>query len=214
MADRPSQRKTAFSVLRSRPREVALQVLYQDDLNPGVSPVVGEQLIQDRLTLDEFLEFGQDELLEESGDEDAEAAAVRGLTQFSRDDLLRFARELSPQSRAEDLAAMSRMELAHFVRNDAVEFARALMTGVRRNRPELDQKIAAVAENWTLSRMAATDRNILRLGAYELLMHGTPERVAIDEAVDLAKRFGASQSGPFVNGILHRLLLQKAGDTG
>jgi N utilization substance protein B len=54
--------------------------------------------------------------------------------------------------------------------------------------------------------MAATDRNVLRLGAFEILYFGTPGRVAINEAVELAKRFGARQSAQFVNGILDRLL--------
>ena len=87
---------------RSRAREVAFQVLFQDDMNPRVSPAAGEALISQRL-------------------------------------------------KAEDLA----------------EFARQLVAGVRRNRPELDQRIEATAANWSLHRMAATDRNVLRLGAYE-----------------------------------------------
>ncbi len=89
------------------------------------------------------------------------------------------------------------------------DFARELIGGVRRNRPELDRAIAEAAENWSLTRMAATDRNVLRLGAYELLYGETPDRVAIDEAIELAKHFGAAQSGPFVNGILDRLLQGK-----
>ena len=60
--------------------------------------------------------------------------------------------------------------------------------------------------HWELHRMAATDRNALRLGAYELLHTETPNRVAINEAVELAKRFGTAESAAFVNGILDRLL--------
>jgi len=88
---------------------------------------------------------------------------------------------------------------------DLADLARALIAGVRRSRPELDAAIAEAAENWSLSRMAATDRNVLRLGAFEILYSDTPVRVAIDEAVELAKHFGAAQSGPFVNGILDRI---------
>jgi len=62
------------------------------------------------------------------------------------------------------------------------------------------------ADNWSLERMAATDRNVLRLGAYEIQYAETPPRVAINEAVDLAKRFGAKQSAQFVNGVLDRFL--------
>ena len=66
--------------------------------------------------------------------------------------------------------------------------------------------LSGAAENWTLARMAVTDRNILRMGAFEILYTTTPPRVAINEAVELAKRYGARQSPPFVNGLLDRLL--------
>jgi len=89
---------------------------------------------------------------------------------------------------------------------ELVEFARSLLSGVRRNRPELDEMLAAKADNWTLDRMAVTDRNVLRLGAFEILYAETPGRVAINEAVELAKRFGTRQSAQFVNGVLDRLL--------
>lgn len=90
-------------------------------------------------------------------------------------------------------------------RPELVAFAQSLLTGVRLHRSELDAKLSAAAENWSLSRMAITDRNVLRLGAYELLFTDTPPRVVIDECVELAKLFGSQQSGPFVNGILDRL---------
>jgi len=76
----------------------------------------------------------------------------------------------------------------------------------RRNRIELDRLLVETAENWSLERMAVTDRNVLRLGAYEIIYTKTPDRVAINEAVELAKRFGAKQSSQFVNGILDRFL--------
>ncbi|MGD0518494.1 MAG: transcription antitermination factor NusB, partial [Thermoguttaceae bacterium] len=62
--------------------------------------------------------------------------------------------------------------------------------------------------------MAATDRNILRLGAFEMLLTDTPDRVAIDEAVELAKRFGSAQSAQFVNGILDKLMHANKKDEG
>ena len=89
------------------------------------------------------------------------------------------------------------------------DFAVSLVLGVLRNREELDSLIAAKAENWSVSRMAATDRNILRLGAYEIRYTDTPPRVAVDEAVELAKRFGAANSSQFVNGILDKLIERK-----
>lgn len=89
---------------------------------------------------------------------------------------------------------------------ELVEFARSLVSGVRRNREELDRILAQTADHWSLGRMAATDRNVLRLGAFEILYTSTPGRVAINEAVELAKRYGSHQSAQFVNGILDRLL--------
>ncbi len=127
---------------RSRAREVVLQLLYQDDLNPA----------PDIHAIDAFL-----------------------------------------CSRLND-------------QEDLVEFARDLRKGVRSHREELDKLLGERAANWSLARMAATDRNILRLGAFEILHSKTPGRVAINEAVELAKRYGAKQSPQFVNGILDRLL--------
>ena len=92
-------------------------------------------------------------------------------------------------------------------RADLAEFALSLVEGSRRHADAIDALLTDAAENWTLKRMAAVDRNVLRLGAYELLYHpGTPPKVAIDEAIELAKRFGSNDSSAFVNGILDRLL--------
>ncbi|MHB0955593.1 MAG: transcription antitermination factor NusB [Pirellulaceae bacterium] len=127
---------------RSRAREVVLQVLFEDDLNPSHSLTASDRFLRQRLNQD--------------------------------------------------------VEL--------VEFATTLLAGVRRHRPQLDQLLAERAENWSLRRMAVTDRNVLRLGAYEILFTGIPARAAINEAVGLARRFGTRQSGHFVNGILDRFL--------
>ena len=127
---------------RSRAREIVLQILYEDDLNPDHNLAVDERFLRDRLQQNEEL----------------------------------------------------------------IEFARSLVWGVRRNRGELDQMLSQRASNWSLERMAVTDRNILRLGAFEILYTETPRRVAINEAVELAKRFGARQSAQFVNGVLDAFL--------
>ena len=82
------------------------------------------------------------------------------------------------------------------------KFARELITGVRDNRSELDQKIEQVSKNWSLARMSVTDRNILRLALYEILYIKTPKPVVINEAIELAKKFGSAESSAFVNGIL------------
>jgi len=87
-----------------------------------------------------------------------------------------------------------------------VEFAEDLLNGVRRYRNTVDQQLEEIARNWKLARMAATDRNVLRLGAYEILFTETPDRVVVNEAIELAKRYGTNNSSQFVNGVLDRLM--------
>ncbi len=85
-------------------------------------------------------------------------------------------------------------------------FAESLVAGVETLRTQIDRLITEAAENWRLDRMAAIDRNILRLGAYELLhCPDVPAKVAINEALELAKRYSTAQSSRFVNGVLDRL---------
>ena len=81
--------------------------------------------------------------------------------------------------------------------------AERLACGARDNVEELDAAIAKASSNWRFERIAALDRNVLRLGAYELLKEpATPAAVVLDEAVELAKRFGEADSAAFVNGVL------------
>jgi N utilization substance protein B len=87
----------------------------------------------------------------------------------------------------------------------ARDVAWELVSRVCANSALLDDRIAARARNWRVSRMAAVDRNILRLGTYELGHTGTPAAVVMDEAVELARRYGADASPAFVNGILDAL---------
>ena len=84
-------------------------------------------------------------------------------------------------------------------------FAEELVSGVSAHREEIDARLAGVSRRWRLDRMAAVDRNVLRLGAYEVLFGGTPAAIAIDEAVELARRFGGFASPGFVNGVLDAL---------
>jgi len=84
-------------------------------------------------------------------------------------------------------------------------FAKQLVCGVTADREAIDERLARHARNWRLSRMASVDRNVLRLGAYEILHTDTPVAVALDQAVELARRFGADSSPAFVNGILDAL---------
>ncbi|MBB76301.1 MAG: transcription antitermination factor NusB [Planctomycetaceae bacterium] len=127
---------------RSRAREVVLQVLYQEDLNPDALQSVTDDFLTSRLRGDAEL----------------------------------------------------------------IAFARSLLAGVRSQAASLDTLLEEHTENWQLSRMAATDRNVLRLAAFEILHADTPGPVVIDEAVELARRFGTRQSSRFVNGVLDRVL--------
>jgi len=127
---------------RSRAREVALQLLYQRDLNPRLGREVLETFVRDRLKVE----------------------------------------ELRP-------------------------FALSLYDGVVAQAEEIDRRLTGVAENWRLQRMAVVDRNVLRLGSYELLFTPeTPAGVVLDEAIELARRYGSANSPAFVNGVLDRLL--------
>jgi transcription antitermination factor NusB len=86
------------------------------------------------------------------------------------------------------------------------EFTGRLVFGVNQNLDSIDEKISSYATNWQLKRMAIIDRNILRLGLYELLYaDDIPPKVTINEAVELAKKFGDVESSKFVNGILDKI---------
>jgi N utilization substance protein B len=84
----------------------------------------------------------------------------------------------------------------------ACEFAEELVDGITAEMGELDAVLEKHTTNWRLSRMAAVDRNILRIGTFELLRTKTPAQVILDEAIELARRFGADPSPAFVNGVL------------
>ena len=87
-----------------------------------------------------------------------------------------------------------------------IEFATQLLQGVRTHRVEIDKLISKHSSNWSIKRMATIDRNVMRIATYETLYGETPDRVAINEAIDIARRYGSLHSGAFVNGILDRLI--------
>ncbi len=91
-------------------------------------------------------------------------------------------------------------------RKGLTEFADKLLKGTLEHRDRIDADLTKLAAHWTLSRMAVTDRNVLRLGGYEILFGDTPAPVAVNEAVVLAKRYGDRNSPRFVNGVLDRLM--------
>lgn len=87
-----------------------------------------------------------------------------------------------------------------------------LVSGVDRRREEVDGRIEAAAERWTLDRMPLVDRNLLRLATYELLASGdVPTAVVLDEAIELAKRLSTEDSSRFVNGVLGRIAREVRG---
>jgi N utilization substance protein B len=92
---------------------------------------------------------------------------------------------------------------------EAFTFAQGLVTGTIDHREQVDALIREQADNWRLERMPPVDRNVLRLAVFEMLYEtDTPKLVIVDEAIELAKKFGSEQSGRFVNGLLDGLLKQ------
>jgi N utilization substance protein B len=93
--------------------------------------------------------------------------------------------------------------------DEAFQYAQELVRGCVAHLEKIDELIRSQADNWRLERMPAVDRNILRLAIYEMLVEkDTPKLVVLDEAIELAKKFGSEQSGRFVNGLLDGLLKQ------
>jgi N utilization substance protein B len=108
----------------------------------------------------------------------------------------------SPEERAEHSRRRLRVD-------EAFEYAQALVRGTVEGQEKIDELIRSQADNWRLERMPPVDRNILRLAVYEMLHEQeTPKLVVLDEAIELAKKFGSEQSGRFVNGLLDGLLKQ------
>lgn len=124
-------------------------------------------------------------------------AAVQILYQLDTGDRFALAGELTP---------MFFDYLGTEVAGEARSFAEALVRGTVARLDELDRLIEQASEHWRLARMSRVDRSILRLAAYELLSdEGTPPRVVLNEAVELAKELGAEESSSFVNGVLNRV---------
>ena len=104
---------------------------------------------------------------------------------------------------AEDLDEFVARQLG---RAEARAYAAGLARGVLARREEIDGLLKGASDNWALERMAVVDRNVLRLGVYELLYTGDiPPGVAINEAINLARRFSSEDACAFVNGILDRI---------
>lgn len=113
-----------------------------------------------------------------------------------------FAADIS-RTRADELVRHYWSEMGESdVDEGAREFATRLVTGTLARLNELDERIGSRAEHWRISRMAVVDRNILRLAVYEFLYEPTPRTVAINEALEIARRFSTYEATQFINGIL------------
>ncbi len=99
----------------------------------------------------------------------------------------------------------------HFASQDLdCDFIFRLVEGVSGHREEIDQAISSLSSKWRISRMCTTDRNIIRMAAFEILYcPDIPPKASITEAVEIGKRFGTEGSGVFINGILHALLTRQ-----
>jgi transcription antitermination protein NusB len=115
---------------------------------------------------------------------------------------LLFMHDLNPAVGREDVLRYVRGQLGE---GEPEAFALGLYDGARGRLADIDGRIGRAAENWRLARMAVIDRNILRLGAYELSEAQAPAGVVLNEAIELARRFGSADSPAFVNGVLDRL---------
>lgn len=95
--------------------------------------------------------------------------------------------------------------------DEALAFARELVKGTRAHLPEIDREVESIAHNWNLKRMAVIDRNLIRLGSFELSFRADiPAAVSINEAVVMAKKYSTKESGSFVNGILDKVAQRHA----
>lgn len=93
---------------------------------------------------------------------------------------------------------------------ETVDFANTVVLGFCENREQIDKVITEYTTNWQLKRMAVIDRNVLRAAAYELLFReDIPPKVAINEAIDIVKKYGDKDSGKFVNGVLDKINKEK-----
>ena len=120
--------------------------------------------------------------------------------------------DLRGQEILDDMEAFLRQESND---TEVLEFAQRLITGTVEYRPELDERLQAVARNWDLKRMAAVDRNILRMAMFELLhCDDIPGKVTINEAIELGKKYSTANSGAFINGILDRVKNESVADKG
>jgi N utilization substance protein B len=197
---------------RRTAREMAVQMLYQSDL--GASPLPH---IFNTFDLAEYLARpgGAAARRPAAGEPALAGAPVQPAGDSAFAGLVGIPGGAEPVADEEESAASpqpaSRADHARQKRRveEAFQYAQALVRGTVDHREEIDSMIRGQADNWRLERMPPVDRNILRLAIYEMLYErDTPKLVVVDEAIELAKKFGSEQSGRFINGLLDGLLKQ------
>ena len=109
-----------------------------------------------------------------------------------------------------EVVAQARQRRTDAGEPDLPDYAVVLVQGVTEHRERIDEILATYSLGWTLERMPAVDRNLLRIGAFEILWGDVPPAVAIDEAVEMAKKWCAAEAPKFVNGVLGRVARENA----
>ena len=176
-------------------REMAVQMLYQSDLGGSSLPQVFNTF-----DVTEYMARDEDPAKKAARDSAASAAPAAPAAVPVPAPAPAVPPVLSPEARTEWNRQKKRVD-------EAFQYAQALVRGTLDSLEKIDELIRSQADNWRLERMPAVDRNILRLAVYEMLHEtDTPKLVVVDEAIELAKKFGSEQSGRFVNGLLDGLL--------
>ena len=135
----------------------------------------------------------------------ARCAAV-GRRRKAREVALQFLYQLDLHGEDDPSPHAAEFWARHPVDEETRAFADSLVRGTKLHQTKTDEVIRQYTEHWDLERMAVVDRNILRLAVYELLGgEGVPPKVAINEAIEIAKKFGTRESSRFINGVLDRI---------
>ena len=129
-----------------------------------------------------------------------------GRRRKAREVALQFLYQLDLQGESDPEPHTAEFWARHPLDDDVREFAEEIVRGAKASQTKIDEIIVRFTEHWDLDRMAVVDRNILRLAVYELgLREETPPKVVINEAIEIAKKFGTRESSRFINGILDRV---------
>lgn len=193
---------------RHTAREMALQMLYQHDMGGADLPQVFRSFDLSEFLVREGKAFADRQKPHGTGPKDdgkSNGAASKAGGKPTAGAVSKAA--VDSEAGVESKAGQKARRRVH----QAFDRARELVEGTARHREEIDELIRGQADNWRLERMPVVDRNVLRLAIYEMQHEpDVPKLVVLDEAIELAKRYGSDQSGRFINGLLDGLLKQRA----